>query len=133
MSTFTERVVETFHLVSCFSCGVRFGITTELHRRVVTKAIGSVFCPACGKETCWRESEDQMRIKELQRRLEWEAGECARQKAARDIAEKSLHATQGVVTRMKRRVGAGTCPCCQRTFRQLSKHMAQKHPDFTKA
>lgn len=130
MSTFTESVIETFRVVSCYSCGVRFGIDSRLYRRVVTDAVGSIYCPTCGEKTCWRESDDQKRIKELERKLEWEAKEAARQKAARDEAEASLKATKGVVTRMKRRVSAGTCPCCKRTFKQLSAHMAMKHPDF---
>jgi len=131
--TFTETITETFRVVSCYTCGVRFGIGCELYRRTVTDAVGSVFCPACGKETCWRESEDQKRIKELQRKLEWEVSEVARQKAARDEVEKSLNATKGVVTRMKRRTSVGVCPCCKRTFKQLAAHMAEKHQDFVAA
>ena len=99
-------------MVSCYTCGVRFGIGDELYRRVVTDAKDSIYCPACGNKTCWRESEDQKRIKELQRKLEWEAAEVARQKSARDAAEASLQATKGVVTRMMRRVSSGACPCC---------------------
>jgi hypothetical protein len=118
--TFTQQITETFVVVSCYTCGVRFGISSDLYRRVVTDAKDSIYCPACGKSTCWRESEDQKRIKELQRKLEWEAAECARQKTARDLAEASL----------KRRVSNGKCPCCHRTFKQLSAHMAMKHPDF---
>lgn len=130
MSTFTKVITETFHVVSCYSCSVRFGITAELYRRAVTNACGSLYCPTCGKGTCWAESEDQKRIKELQRKLEWETGEVGRQRAARQAAEASLQATKGVVTRLKTRVSAGVCPCCNRTFKQLSAHMANKHPDF---
>ena len=130
MSTFTETIIETFHVVSCYHCGVRFGIESQLHRRVVTEAKGTVYCPACGKESCWRESEDKKRIRELERKLQWEASECARQKAARDAAEASLIATKGVVTRMRRRTAAGVCPCCQRTFKQLAAHMKTQHPDY---
>lgn len=133
MSTFTETIVETFRVVSCYTCGCRFGIGAELYKRAVTDAIGHLNCPACGSGTQWKESEYSKRIKELQRKLEWEAGECARQKAARDAAEASLKATQDVVTRMKRRVSAGTCPCCKRTVRQLAAHMKSKHPEFVEA
>lgn len=130
MIEFTQTIVETFRVVSCYTCGVHFGIGDDLYRRVVTNETGSVFCPACGKQTCWRESEDQKRIKELQRKLEWEAAECARQKSLRDAAEASLQSTRGVVTRLKRRSSAGVCPCCHRTFKQLANHMATKHGDF---
>lgn len=130
MTTFTQVITETFKVVRCYMCSVPFGITNDIYRRVVTDAKGSVYCPACGKETCWLESEDQKKIKELQRKLEWEASNAARQRALRDSAEASLAATKGVVTRLKRRVSAGTCPCCKRTFKQLARHMKQKHPDF---
>jgi uncharacterized Zn finger protein (UPF0148 family) len=130
MFTFQETITETFRVVSCYTCGVRFGIAGELYRRVVMDAKGSVYCPACGKGTMWQESDDQKRIKELEKKLAWEAAECTRQKSAKDAAEASLTATRGVVTRMKRRTSAGVCPCCNRTFRQLADHITQKHPDF---
>lgn len=132
MTTFTHTVVETFHVVSCYTCGAHFGIGRDLYKRVVVDAIGHVHCPACDAKTCWQESDDQKKIKELQRKLEWEAAECARQKAARDAAEASLKTTKGVVTRMKRRAVNGVCPCCKRTFKQLSAHIAAKHPGFVK-
>jgi len=133
MSTFNETIIETFHVVSCYICALPFAIPNQLYKRAVTDASGSIFCPACGNKTCWRESEDQKRIKELQRKLEWEAAEVARQKSARDAAEASLQATKGVVTRMKRRASCGVCPCCKRTFKQLAAHMANKHPEFINA
>lgn len=129
MSTFTETITETFNIISCYTCGVRFGISSNIYRRVVTNATGSVYCPACGKETCWRESEDQKKIKDLQRKLEWEAAEVTRQREARQKAEASLQATKAVVTRVKNRAVAGLCPCCNRTFKQLAAHMKNKHPE----
>lgn len=132
MSTFTEVITETFRIVSCYTCSLRFGITSELYRRVVTNAVGSVYCPACGSMTCWRESEDQKRIKQLEQKLQWEAQNAATQKAARVKAEASLVATKGVVTKLSKRVSAGVCPCCNRTFKQLAQHMENKHPAFVK-
>lgn len=128
MTTFTEVITETFKIVSCYTCGVRFGIGSELYRRVVTDAKGSVHCPACGSLTCWRESDDQKRIKELERKLQWEADEVARQKRMREITESSLAATKGVVTKLSKRISAGVCPCCHRTVKQLAAHMKSKHP-----
>jgi uncharacterized Zn finger protein (UPF0148 family) len=137
MTTFTDVITETFHVVACASCGVRFGIEGGLYRRAVTKAEGSVFCPACGKESCWRESADQKRIKELEQKLKWETDHAQRQidlkekaQANLSAAKASLSATKAVVTRMKGRVAAGVCPCCNRTFKQLASHMKHKHPQF---
>jgi hypothetical protein len=38
-----------------------------------------------------------------------------------DVAERSIKT-------LKRRVGAGVCPCCTRTFQNLARHMKTKHP-----
>lgn len=44
--------------------------------------------------------------------------------------ERQLNATRGVVTRIKRRVGNGVCPCCNRTFSNLQQHMNKQHPGW---
>ena len=54
-------------------------------------------------------------------RLEQEAS------AARERAATAERAQKRMVTRAK----AGVCPCCNRTFQQLARHMANKHPTFT--
>jgi len=46
-------------------------------------------------------------------------------------AERSVSAQKGVVTRIKNRVAKGICPCCNRTFKNLGRHMQSKHPDYT--
>lgn len=38
---------------------------------------------------------------------------------------------KGHATRITKRAKAGVCPCCNRTFKQLAAHMANKHPEFT--
>lgn len=53
--------------------------------------------------------------------------------ATRDLLrheERRLIATRGHLTRHKRRAQAGVCPCCNRTFQQLARHMKTKHPEF---
>ncbi len=137
MTTFTENITETFHVVHCFHCALRFGIPAQLYRRVVTEAFGTVHCPACNKETGWSESADRKTIRQLESKLKWEMENTQRERERRERAEQSkkrveasLIATKGVVTKIKKRVGVGVCPCCNRTFKQLSAHMAQKHPEF---
>lgn len=131
--TFTQTITETFQVVSCYTCGVRFGIGQDLYKRVVTDAKGSVYCPSCGSQTCWSESDDQKRIKELERKLKWEMENTERERKERESAQASLVATKGVVTKLRRRAVAGVCPCCNRTFSQLARHMKTKHPEFAGA
>lgn len=59
--------------------------------------------------------------------------EIKRQRELRKDTERQLSATRGVVTRIKNRVGHGVCPCCNRTFGDLSRHMATKHPTYAAA
>jgi hypothetical protein len=47
-----------------------------------------------------------------------------------EASERSKAALRGQMTKMKNRVGKGVCPCCNRTFTDLQRHMKSKHPDF---
>lgn len=71
----------------------------------------------------------------------------ARQRAEQKVAEKADEATaawatatrernrangyKGHATRITKRAKAGVCPCCNRTFVNMARHMATKHPQFT--
>lgn len=55
--------------------------------------------------------------------------EFARKRA--DAAERRASAARGQVTRIKNRVGNGVCPCCNRTFQNLMRHMKTKHPGYS--
>ena len=48
----------------------------------------------------------------------------------REYAQNQARAYKGVATRVKNRVGKGVCPCCNRTFANLHRHMAGQHPTF---
>jgi hypothetical protein len=76
--------------------------------------------------------EDKLRRERdrLQQRIAEKDDEIARQRQLREETERRLSATRGIVTRIKNRVGRGVCPCCNRTFNDLARHMAGKHPDF---
>jgi hypothetical protein len=37
---------------------------------------------------------------------------------------------KGVKTRMANRIKHGVCPCCNRTFLNLQRHMTTQHPSF---
>lgn len=57
----------------------------------------------------------------------------ARETALRDqleASERSKRALKGVVTRTKRRIGKGVCPCCNRHFANVERHMDSQHPEY---
>lgn len=133
-----ERVTsETYHVVSCFTCSVKFGIPEQLYNRVVRLGIDSVYCPACGKQTAWRTPElvrEKQRLEaELataNRRADTAKRHAETQERLRIETANKLRATKGVVTKIKKRVHNGVCPCCSRHFENLQRHMQTKHPDF---
>lgn len=86
---------------------------------------GQVFSVGESEETKLRRERDR-----LAQRLAERDDEIKRQREMRYATERQLSATRGVVTRIKNRVGHGVCPCCNRTFGDLSRHMATKHPTY---
>ncbi len=44
--------------------------------------------------------------------------------------EGTSRALRGHVTRVKRRVMNGVCPCCKRCFQDWARHMKSKHPNY---
>ena len=45
------------------------------------------------------------------------------------IAQAQIVALEAEATRKAKRAAAGVCPCCNRSFVQLARHMKSKHPD----
>jgi len=75
-------------------------------------------------EAMRRERDEAIeRERRAQKAMEWE-------RVNHQHTKNSLAATKGHVTRQKKRAAAGVCPCCNRTFQQLAKHMASKHPGY---
>lgn len=56
--------------------------------------------------------------------------EIKRQRELREEAERRVSAARGQVTKIRNRVKNGVCLCCNRSFSDLHRHMASKHPDF---
>ena len=123
----TEAHVVALARITCGECGMAYGIP-ERYRAQKEEAGGHWNCPGCKVRWGYAEGEN----KALRRRLlaaQERAGVEARRRAS---VERSLAATKGHVTRQKKRAAAGVCPCCNRTFKQLARHMKSKHPTYTK-
>lgn len=120
----------TLETLTCAGCGITYAIPSQLHYQYTERG-ATVNCP--NPKCPWggmvrRETKEQKLEKQLNAARE-----------ARRWAEESLEgerrshaATKGHLTRTKRRVAGGVCPCCQRSFQNLKRHMANQHPDFAK-
>lgn len=124
-----ETVTTELYVTSCPTCHVVHAIPRDMERRMREKG-GKAFC-ANGHEWWFTETANQRLEKELAReRAQHDQTRAARDAAreARDQAARRAAAARGQVTKIKNRVGNGVCPCCNRTFQNLHRHMATKHP-----
>lgn len=117
----TSLVVE-----ECYSCHILFAMPSDLQARALRDHSISFYCPLGHSQGYIGKTAEQ----KARERAE---GAEARETMLRDqlhASERSKAALKGVVTRTKRRVGKGVCPCCNRTFAALAAHMEAKHPDY---
>jgi hypothetical protein len=123
---------ETMTVVQCCNCGVTFGFAAgfERARREDKK---SFYCPNGHQQGYYGKSA----IEKERDRLKAQAERLERQLANTDedlrSTRASLTATKGVLTKTKKRVANGVCPCCNRSFADLGRHMAGQHPEYAEA
>lgn len=118
------------HVVTdCGMCGVVYTVPKVRYDNMRAEG-GFAFCPN-GHAWGWREGtrqRDQLRLERdrLKQKLAEKDDEIARVK-------KSASAIKGEYTKVKNRIAAGVCPCCNRSFANLHRHMKAMHPYFKTA
>lgn len=136
MSITVERKIE-LKVTTCIHCSASFALPQQVWDFQVKNG-GYHWCPCCGRNQGWdpkeraKVAEENAEIKRLKDNLKWEQDYAKREREAKEQAERCLSATRGVVTRLKNRAKAGVCPCCNRHFTALERHMATKHPEYAK-
>ena len=111
--------------MNCGVCGGTYAINERYRRDKYEKGHGW-HCPYC--QCTWGYFNDSENSR-LKREL---AAESARKTAALEranAAEAEARKLAASKKRLDKRIRAGTCPCCHRTFKQLAAHMANKHPE----
>ena len=113
--------------IDCGSCGGTYAIN-ERYRAQKYEEGGCWNCPYC--QTSWGFAGSE--IYKLKEKLRHEAKR--REWVERDLkdTENRLRAQKAAKTRLKNRIAAGVCPCCNRSFVNLARHMNTKHPDYAK-
>jgi hypothetical protein len=124
----------TLVVVECPTCGITYAIPESLQASALRwkgdKLNGWKLCCPLG-HTWWYVGETEI---QKARRQAQEAR--TRLLATRELLEheqRSHAATKGHATRRRKkleRVQAGVCPCCNRSFQNLARHMAGRHPEF---
>lgn len=124
--TLTEAIA--FTTESCCSCGVVFAMTDEF-KQARLRDRDRFYCP---------NGHSQSYIGKSDRELAYEAKQALRKAETRLQAEvdqrkasnRELKAKERELRRLRQRAAGGACPCCNRTFVQLSRHIKNQHPGF---
>lgn len=131
-TTWTESRQETFVVIKCGGCGVDHAIT-QSYIDARRKDGKTWYCPnQCPR--VYRETEADRLRKELEttrNRADYYRRAEESEREQHDRTKRSRARYKGEVTRVKNRVGRGVCPCCNRHFANLERHMANKHPSYT--
>ncbi len=111
--------------LACAHCGLQFAVTSDF-MRCRREDHESFYCPTGHSNIYTGENKAE----KLERQLKFEK---TRREQAEQEAEKQKKissAQKAENTRLKNRVKHGVCPCCNRTFKQLARHMKNKHPEY---
>lgn len=138
MKTITDQIVVAAKTITCAfaGCGISFAVPAwwEAERR---RLHDDFYCPNGHSLKFTGTTDEQRRIEKLEaekRRLQLVADRVLDdyriEREARKSTQRKLSATKGVLTRTKNRVARGVCPCCNRTFANLARHMAGQHPEY---
>lgn len=109
--------------MTCGECGIQFAVP-ESWRAEKQRTGNGWFCPN-GHSRVYSESDE----KKARNALEEERKRHVSTLARLNEAEAAERKAKAEIKRMKSRASAGVCPCCNRTFQQLLRHMKIKHPN----
>lgn len=125
----------------CYRCKCPIRLPAELYQAAKRSPRISFWCPygheqhfleGESEETRLRRERDRLvqRLAEKDDDIAWQRKRAEEAREAREAAERRAAAARGQVTKLKKRASNGVCPCCNRTFSDLARHMATKHPTF---
>lgn len=128
MNEITLETEVTFVAIECGGCGVSFALT-ERFDRARREDHKIFYCP----NGCRRAYNAKSKAEKLEHDLLVERAKLDQAKADAQYQKKRAEGIQGELTKTKKRVSGGACPCCNRSFVNLARHMAGQHPDYVEA
>jgi len=69
-------------------------------------------------------------LDKLRRHLKFAEGSAERARTQAESERRHRIAIKGQLTKTKNRIANGVCPCCNRSFSNLQRHMSGQHPQF---
>jgi len=112
----------------CCGCGIEFAAPEEFVK-ARRRDHQTFYCPAGHAQHFPHKSD----VEELKDKLAAVRSQRDQAKKEAEHAEARRRGEKAAKTRLQKRVAAGVCPCCKRSFSQLASHMAAKHPGWPDA
>lgn len=112
--------------VDCIHCGIIFGVPDlwDVNRR---RDHASFYCPNGHGQHYTGESD----IEKANRLAREAQAEVNRERHLRLVVERERDKAVLQRKRIEKRIAAGVCICCGRTFENLARHMKSKHKNLT--
>lgn len=123
---------EQFEVIACCSCAMRFAVPHKWQAEREQDHV-TFFCPNGHPQSYVGETDAEKFRRErdrLAQRIAQRDDEIAQWKATADEQARQRAEVEKRLKRVAKRTSAGTCPCCNRTFSALARHMQTKHPAF---
>lgn len=114
----------TMNRLCCGECGIEFDVPNNFYKERKNTGKGW-YCPN-GHSRVFRESDAD----KFRRERDIAKQQLARAEQELVDANARAELLKKQKKRLEKRAAAGTCPCCQRTFNNMTRHMQSKHPEF---
>lgn len=111
----------------CCSCHMIWWMPKSFNQQCLEqKPTKSFYCPA-GHQQHYKGESDLDKERRLRQRAEQQQARLIEEAAEADRERKKA---KRALMRHKKRSAAGLCPCCNRTFSNMTRHMKSEHPDY---
>lgn len=117
----------------CPVCGIHYAIPRFFYEKRLEGSGKDWYCPNGHCLVITESTADKLRRErdQLRQRIAERDDTITNLYDRVETEERRTAAYKGHVTKLKKRASAGVCPCCQRSFENLRRHMASKHPAYT--
>jgi hypothetical protein len=121
-----RMIIET-----CHRCKTPFAMSEQVYDTMSRmKEGGTFYCPLGHPQHYVTGESDLDKVRRERDQLKQNEAYLHDQiREAREDAKKQVAVERGKLTKFKNRVNAGVCPCCNRTFANLARHMKTKHSE----
>lgn len=124
----------TFATITCCheGCGCVFAVTEQMKAILHSDPNRWFYCPNGHRQHFTESTEDRLRREVREERQRRETAERDRDACDRMYrsAERGKAIIQGKHRKLKERVAAGLCPCCNRPFANMLAHIHNEHPEY---